>query len=261
LTSQDFQISDQGKPQRIGSFHRSADAPQETSPVVLLFDLLNDGLGNRAYGTKEIIQALEPLELSDSLYLYLLTYELKPVRGLPRPEDSPERTPWTKQIKPLLEAAMGNASGVRNGDTFSAIEALGAALRPFPGWKNVIWITRGVPLSYVTGSGVRPFDNSSLVKRTAATLDSDGVTLSSVHQGHNVENGELDTLEQFAGLTGGKVYDNDIEKAVKEVTVASRSSYLIEYDGPRPDGKYHKIRVTCSRKGVHLQVKQGYYAN
>ena len=265
LTSQDFQVSDQGKPQHIVSFHRNADAPQMSPPVVLLFDLINNGLGNRGYATEEIIQALEHLDVSDSLYLYLLISrgELKPVRGLPSPQDHnpPEKTPWTEHIKPLLEAAMGNAVGVGGGDAFSALEALGEALRPFPGRKNVIWITGGVPLSYVTGSGVRPFDNSPLVNRTATTLDHDGVTLSSFHQGNNVENGNLDTLEQFANLTGGKVFSNDLEKAVKEVMAASRSGYVIEYDGPRIDGKYHKIRVTCSRKGVHLQVKQGYYAN
>jgi hypothetical protein len=101
----------------------------------------------------------------------------------------------------------------------------------------------------------------SLVDRIATTLDHDGITLSSVHQGHNVENGDLATLEQFALVTGGKVYDNEIEMAVKEVMAASRSGYVIEYDAPRLDGKYHKIRVTCSRKGVRLQVKQGDYAN
>ena len=117
-------------------------------------------------------------------------------------------------------------------------------------------------LSYANGGyGGRRLDNSSLVNRIATILDHDGITLSSVHQGHDVESGDLAPLEQFAELTGGKVYDNDIEKAVKEVMAASMSGYDIEYDGPPPDGKYHKIRVTCSRKGVHLQVKQGYYAN
>ena len=52
LTSQDFQVSDQGKPQRIVSFHRKGEpqaklnnvpnAPQVAPPVVLLFDLLHD---------------------------------------------------------------------------------------------------------------------------------------------------------------------------------------------------------------------------
>jgi VWFA-related protein len=269
LASQDFQVSDQGKPQRIVSFHRNAD-PQAT-PVVILFDLLHDSLGNRGYGTKEIIQALEPLGLSDSLFLYLLSSqgELKPVRGLPSPQEHnpPEKTPWTEHIKPLLEAAVDNASGVRVGNTlivgngvgtFPAIETLGVALKPFPGRKNVIWITSGLPLSYAPrGGGVGA--NPSLVNRIATTLDYDGVTLSSVYQGASVE--DAATLDQFAELTGGKVYHNDIEKAVKEVMAESGAGYVIEYDGPRPDGKYHKIRVICSRKGVRLQVKQGYYAN
>jgi VWFA-related protein len=286
LTSQDFQVSDQGQPLRIVSFHRNGDAQaslnnvpnasQVAPPVVILFDLLHDSLGNRGYGTQEIIKAFEHLELSDSLYLYLLSSqgELKPVRGLPSPQEHnpPEKTPWTEHIKPLLEAAIDNASGVRvlntlrvrdGVGTVPALETLDAALRPFPGRKNLIWITSGgVDLSYANGGyGRRRFDNFSLVNRIATALDHDGVTLSSVHQGHNVENGDLATLEQFAELTGGEVYANDIEKAVKEAMAASGSGYVIEYDAPRLDGKYHKIRVTCSRKGVHLQVKQGYYAN
>ena len=285
LTSQDFQVYDQGKPQRIASFHREGEpqatlnnvpnAPQVAPPVVLLFDLLHDSLGNRGYGTKEIIQALEPLGLSDSLYLYLLTSqgELKPVRGLPSPQEHnpPEKTPWTEHIKPLLEAAIDDASGVRVGNTLRvgdgvgtvpAIETLGAALRPFPGRKNLVWITSGVDLSNThLGHGGRPFDNFSLVNRIATTLDHDGVTLSSVYQGSSVGNGDLATLDQFAELTGGKIYANNFEKAVKEAMAASRSGYVIEYDGPQLDGKYHRIRVSCSRKGVHLQVKQGYYAN
>jgi VWFA-related protein len=256
LTSQDFQVSDQGKPQRIVSLHRNTD-PQ-APPVVILFD------GDSGYETQELIKALEPLGFSDSLYLYVGSFQdyLKPVRGLPSPQEdnSSEKTPWTEHIKPLLEAAIGNASGVRVGNS---IETLGEALRPFPGRKNLIWITHGVPFSsaYSSGFGRGPVDNSSLINRIATTLDHDGVTLSSVYQGTSVENGNLATLDQFADLTGGKVYHNDIEKAVEEVMAASRSGYLIEYDGPRLDGKYHKIRVTCSRKGVRLQVKQGYYAN
>jgi len=256
LTGQDFQVSDQGKPQRVVSFHRNAD-PQA---VVILAD--------GGFGT-EGIKVLEHLKLSDSLYLYLLTDELKPVRGLPSPQEHnpPEKTPWTEHIKPLLEAAIGSPSGrrvVNRADTsFTAIETLGAALKPFPGRKNLIWITIGVPLSSSPAEAARgrEFDNSSLINRIATTLDHDGVTLSSVHQGNNVENGDVATLDQFADLTGGKVYANDFEKAVKEVMAASGSGYVIEYDGPQLDGKYHRIRVSCSRKGVHLQVKKGYYAN
>ena len=174
-------------------------------------------------------------------------------------QNPPEKTPWTEHIKPLLEGAIEHAYGLKGSGGFPALESLGAALKPFPGRKSLIWMTRGVPLSpSYRGGGGSPFDNSSLVNRIATTLDHDGVTLSSVYQGSSVGNGDLATLNQFAELTGGKIYANDFEKAVKEAMASSRSGYVIEYDGPQLDGKYHRIRVSCSRKGVHLQVKQGY---
>jgi VWFA-related protein len=171
----------------------------------------------------------------------------------PQEDNSPEVTPWTEHIKPLLETAIGNTYGLRagNGGTFPAIEALGAALKPFRSRKNLIWMTHGF-------QGYAP---AALVNRIAATLDRDGITLSTVSLGTTALNGDMNVLDQFAQLTGGKVYTNDIEKAVKEAMAASRSGYVIEYEAPPLDGKYHKIRVTCSRKGVRLQVKQGYYAS
>jgi VWFA-related protein len=146
---------------------------------------------------------------------------------------------------------LGNSQG-----TLPAIETLGAALKPLPGRKNIIWITYGgiAPLS--PGNADPGFKD-----RLATTLDKEGVTMSSVNQATGVDSGDPRTLDRFAQLTGGKVYFHNIEQAVKEVIAGSRSNYVIEYEGPRPDGKYHKIRVACSRKGVRLQVKQGYYAN
>jgi VWFA-related protein len=222
LTSQDFQVSDQGKPQRIVSFHQEPQpTPNNVPPVVILFDLLSDNLSHRGHATEEIIHALEHLERSDSLYLYLLSDQgqLKRVRGLPDdpPEhDLPEKTPWTEHIKPLLDAAIENAYGLRVAQglgTLSAIEALGAALKPFPGRKNLIWMGDmpvGGPV--VTNASCETFECR------ATTLDRDGVTVSSVDQGAIVGYGVVD---QFAQLTGGQVYANDIEKAVKEAMAAS----------------------------------------
>jgi hypothetical protein len=60
LTSKDFQVMDQGKPQPITFFRH--DERQAT--VVILFDLLNEGLGAQSYGAQEIIRTLEHLESS-----------------------------------------------------------------------------------------------------------------------------------------------------------------------------------------------------
>src|SRR5262249_21138328 len=124
LTSQDFQVSDEGKLQRIVSFGRSPES-QVKPPVVILFDLLNGNLGSQGYGTEEIIQALQHFESGDSLYLYLLTNQarLSPVRALPDPhEQSPaEGGPWTEHIRPLLDSAIGNVYGVRLGNSLGTL--------------------------------------------------------------------------------------------------------------------------------------------
>ena len=82
----------------------------------------------------------------------------------------------------------------------------------------------------------------------------EGITLNSVDLGNPVSLTSV-AFDDFAKVTGGKVYSNDFEKAVSETVGASHSSYIIQYDAPRSDGKPHKIRVTSTRKGVHLQVK------
>jgi hypothetical protein len=69
------------------------------------------------------------------------------------------------------------------------------------------------------------------------------------------------TFEEYANVTGGKVYSNDIEQALSQTVAASHSRYIIQYDASGSGGKPQKIRVTSSRKGVHLQVKQEYVAN
>jgi VWFA-related protein len=75
--------------------------------------------------------------------------------------------------------------------------------------------------------------------------------------------GSEQTLDEFARLTGGRAWENnDIGAAIKQAITDAKQSYLVSYAPPPEnwDGKYHKIRVTCARKGIKLQARQGYYA-
>ena len=75
--------------------------------------------------------------------------------------------------------------------------------------------------------------------------------------------GSIDTLDQFAEMTGGRPDDGkDIGAAVRQAINDARTSYQIGYYPPEKnwDDKYHKLRVTCTRKGVRIQAKTGYYA-
>jgi hypothetical protein len=71
------------------------------------------------------------------------------------------------------------------------------------------------------------------------------------------------TLDEFANVTGGRQGSSkDIAAALKQAMNDVRVSYQLGYYAPERnwDGKFHKVRVTCKRKGVKIQAKTGYYA-
>jgi hypothetical protein len=71
------------------------------------------------------------------------------------------------------------------------------------------------------------------------------------------------TLRQLADLTGGQVYVNmnsEVESATRDALSAAKARYQIAFPATDRDGKYHKVRVVCSRQGVHIVAPQGYFA-
>ena len=230
------------------------------------------------------------------LYLYLLTLDgrLFPVHGLP-PQGAvspPEGAPWTRQIKPLLEGALRDVQQTRPVDidvavrvqiTYSALSAIAAELSRVPGHKNIVWITDGVPIELGpnrsdTGDFV---DFTPLLRQMSDEFDRSGVAIYPVRQimlgtPTHIDDGpapapangaagmgSMDTLDQFAELTGGRPdAGKDIGAAVRQAINDARTSYQIGYYPPETnwDDKYHKLRVTCTRKGVRIQAKTGYYA-
>ena len=263
LTSRDFEIFDEGEPQDIVSFVPN----QKPAASVILFDVSNDNVRSRGFGVNELVTSLKPLESSDSLYLYLLAGKLRPVHPLPSAQktNGSAGVPWTREIQLLLDSSMKDLSlqpvDIGLPRTVEAIDTLASSLAPFPGRKNILWITRGTTISDPAYALNRKLDYSSLVHRVGTALDDVGITLSSVDQEDVPGSGARNTLEQFAELTGGSVYSGDIQKAIREVLAASGSGYVVQYTAPYGDGKYHRIRVKSLRQGLRLQFKQGYYAD
>jgi hypothetical protein len=73
----------------------------------------------------------------------------------------------------------------------------------------------------------------------------------------------LSTLNLLAEMTGGRPSTGkDTCAALKQARSDDRVSYQIGYYPPESnwDGKYHKLKVTCKRKGVRIQAKTGYFA-
>lgn len=263
--------------------------PNVPRATVILFDLLNETFATRGVAEGQLVHNLESLEDTDYVYLYLLTLDghLYPVRALPsKPGDVPPRggPSWTRNIKTLLDQALRSVVQVRRldidvfvrtGITYQALTTLAVQLSRIPGRKDVVWITDGVPIELGpnrsdTGDFI---DFTPLLRQLSQSLDRSAVSIYPVRQvmlgsPDNVDTGRsgigsIDTLDQFAGMTGGRAdAGKDIGAAVRQAVTDVRTSYQIGYYPPDKnwDDKYHKVRLTTTRKNVRLQAKTGYYA-
>ncbi len=277
LTSGDFQIADDGNPQTIAFFRHREEKPEPagslkpnqfsnrvpggpTHATLILFDLLNETVGERGHAASELIHFLQPLNAASDLYLYLLTTDnvVYPVRGLADAYPGESAVPWTSRIRPLLDAALRQAVSIRppNSPPVSqvfrfpdrALNTLTMELSRIPGRKNIVWITGG------GGGGRIPLGN---IREYAEYLVRSDVAIYPVPQTLV----DLD-LDEFAGLTGGRPNQGkEIGAAIKEARNDLRVSYQIGYFPPTPDrtGEFHKLRITCKRKGVRIQARTGYY--
>ncbi|HUI56835.1 MAG TPA: VWA domain-containing protein [Bryobacteraceae bacterium] len=265
-----------------------ANVPRAT---LILFDMLNERFATRGFTANQLVHDLQPLESADYVYLYCVTLDgrLYAIHGLPGPEDDPAPAgapPWTRQIKPLLDKAMRATSQVRPIDdadvtfrvelTYNALNAVAAQLSRVPGRKSLVWLTDGVPIALGpnrsdTGDFV---DFTPMLRQLSEAFDRFGVAIYPVRQvmigspdsmgGAGTSGlGSLDTLDQFAAMTGGRpTSGKDVGAAVRQAITDMRTSYQVGYYPPLEnwDGKFHKLRVNCTRKGVRIQTKAGYYA-
>jgi VWFA-related protein len=264
-----------------------ANVPRAT---LILFDLLNEKFDTRGITANELIHDLGSLETADYVYLYLLTLDgrLYAVHGLPGAGGEPNMpggAPWTSRIKPLLDQAMKTVLQPRTVDideairvqmTFHALDEIAAELSRVPGRKSLVWITDGVPI--VLGPEVSDtgdwVDFQPLVRRMSEGFDRSEVSIYPVRtvmlgSPDNVDGADsngmnsIDTLNQFAQMTGGRAdTGKDIGRSVRQAVNDMRTSYEIGYYPQQEnwDGKFHKLAVTCTRKGVRIQTKTGYYA-
>jgi VWFA-related protein len=290
LTADDFQVTDGGKAQRI-VFFRHNDAKLQVGPelgphefsnrgvgrraraTVILFDLLNDSLGAAGAAGTHVVRSLSRVEAGEDLYLYFLKRngQVFPVRALPGGEGgaATEDEQWTARIKPIFDRAMSDTLGLtpaymdivtRVGLTYGALELLARELAAIPGRKNIVWITHGVPIS-LSATGGDIVDYMPYLRELCAIMDRSNVAIYPVAQYSGI--GSQETLDQFAQLTGGRSKGTaDIGATIRQAMNDTLTSYQIGYypAGDNWDGKYHKLRVTCARKGVRIQSKTGYYA-
>jgi VWFA-related protein len=180
--------------------------------------------------------------------------------------------------------------------TFDRMGQIAGQMANVRGPKTILWVTSGVPNSiaypyggcqditfygvsnsYLAGkcgwechpnsSDTKCLDYSPFLQHFGAETATADTTVSSVAV---TATGRLDfergtaanTLRQLANITGGQVYvdnNSEVEKAIKEALLEAKGRYQLAFAAIAKDGKYHKVRVVCTREGVHIVAPQGYF--
>jgi len=266
--------------------NRAKDTPQ--GATILIFDLLNGTFTDRNYIAGTIVKALGQVEKPANVFLYFITNkgEFYPIHPLPNGDPKTARLDenWTTQSKAMIDAAIQNVYGLRPMDdrdigvravtAYTLLHDLGAAASAFPGRKAVVWITDGVPLNVNYGGLCRDIpvlsvvarctgqfvDFTPVVRNVGGELDRDGVTIYPV-EAYGITAVTREVLQDLANITGGKVFaSGGTVQAVADAVQAMRMNYSIAYEPASWDGRFHKLRVSCKRKGVQVLAEQGYTA-
>jgi VWFA-related protein len=292
LSRADFQLYEDGKRQDIAFFRFTGDRTVLATPgareysnragaawrvTVVLIDLLSERIVDESIIAQQVADSLKNLESSDDLYLYLLTArgDLYPIHPLPKPdtEATPAAEPWTRNIAPMLRTALNDLVQLKPVDdrdikvrfdlSMQALRELRSQLALASGRKNLVWVTRGIPIVGFSATTQSGLDFTYPLRWFGEELHQAQIVMYTVDQSLAGAAAAIGTLDEFTSITGGRGYSSGRSgDAIQQARTDSRANYEIAYYSAalNTDGKHHKIRVTCGRKEVRLQTARGFYA-
>jgi VWFA-related protein len=241
--------------------------------TAILFDLLNEGNANRLDTWHSLAKSLPHLEPAGQVYFYILNLngELVPIHPIePQAAGGAE---WlgtfdTELNKAMVKASVARPAGLDREDrakrTYHQLEVVANQLATLPGRRDIVWIANIMPV--ITNSA--PCDGDWVecglyVAHLGVTLDRDGVAVNPDYYSGVPQPTISYDLEQMALLTGGHAYfSQDIRETLQQIARNAANTYEIAYapSAENWDNKFHRLRITCERKGVKLQVRERYYA-
>jgi Ca-activated chloride channel family protein len=252
LGRDDFQISEDGKPQKIAIFEKEASTPLS---IVLAIDTSESVLTNERL-EKEAAKHFVHAILRDQDELDLMEFA-DVVR---------EVVPFTNQKKRiesgLNEIQRGEATALYDA-VYLASQRLDATSEANGRRRVVVLISDGGD----TVKGSKYVQALEQAQRAGAMVYSIIIVPIYADAGRNT--GGEHALIQLAEDTGGKYYyvvdPQDLEPAFAHVSDDLRTQYLLGYYAPKKgtDNSFRTIRVRMNDAGLpyQLQYRKGYYAD
>jgi len=172
--------------------------------------------------------------------------------------------------------------------TLNGLMGIAWTLSGLPGRKSVIWATGGFPFVIADPNTVPGGHLSALYERTMQALlqaqisvypvdvrglvnsnligDASRRRLPSTQQFNNrawLEQGKIDSLNQFAEMTGGKAYynTNDLANSFKRAAEDASSYYMLGYylDMKNNHAGWRGLKVKVDRKDAEARARKGFF--
>lgn len=258
LQASDLKVIDDGAPQSLTSLR--LDQSKTAPTVAVLLDLMDLSFQQRNAAANQLREALGGAEASVPFHLYLLVSNggLYPVQGIGR----------------QLDQALQKVSGVRPLDIsadrverfktiYSALDSMSQELARFPGPKQLLWITYGIPSSMKMVEGW--VDLKPRLFQLAAVFDRGDIAIYTLDPGLMLGTLNRDGLEVLSAATGGRAFSSsDLKLALKQMGTDTSATYLLDYSpsqAKKAEGSFHTVRLSTTRKGVRVLSQQIYLAN
>jgi len=239
LRSDNFQILENGRPQRISIFESNADALS----CAILLDTTGSMREALPRVKNSVVKLMDTLDPQDSVAIFTFDDHLTVRQDFTTDKDAAKRAV-------LRTRAQGSTA------LFDAISEASGELAKRRGKKALIVFTDGD-------------DNSSLLTAGGAIAQARkvGIPLYAIAEGEATHSSELGkVLNELSENTGGVAYRvkkaDEIEEIFQTIASNLRHLYLLSYKplGDSTDGRWRKIDIQISGvQDYRLRAKQGYF--
>ena len=326
LTGADFTIKEEGDPQRLTHLEehhpmssedvarlKSASAlPPNTfsnflpvantnASTVILLDALDSSVQAQMELRGQLIDYLKHMQAGTPIAIFRIDTGMRLIQGFSSdPQVLLDAAKSKRNMPSLQKPIYGTRDEYRRARLEilrSGFQMMGRYLAGFPGRKNLVWFTGGIPGSYLSnplGSSFgRSFrDDFSILGDNPDDL-MDALTLSrvavypidargleapgqfvagggrrSLHGGNTRFGGNHDfqhmDLDNIASQTGGRAYynTNGLKEKLAYIVENGSNYYTLAYatTNQKWEGEFRHIKVAVDRPGLQLQYRPGYYA-
>ncbi|HXN47552.1 MAG TPA: VWA domain-containing protein [Bryobacteraceae bacterium] len=193
--------------------------------------------------TKETYVALE--KLSDKLALF----------------PGPRQIVWLSYNIPNVLPSQAASDGDRAQTDYQGVMGgVGAHASRMEDAVGVPWAPGSGDTSCKTGIWV---DCGLYVPHLTSTLEKNNTAIYNVNYEGTLDPGWVRGNEQFANAVAGRWFQKDtLTDAMAQAAGDAQGGYTLAFEQPKEgwDGKYHPLKLICSRKGVTLVTRDHFFA-